>query len=107
MSGATLGILGSGSIANSSKVVNNGTFDISVTTTGASINSLAGTNANALVFLGAKTLTILNANDTFAGKIQNTGKLVLASGNETLTGTNSYTGTTTINGGTLRVDGSI
>ncbi len=106
-SGANLSILGFGSIASSSKVINNGQFEMDLATAGTSINSLAGTNSNAQVFLGSNTLTILNANDTFAGKIQNTGNLVLNGGNETLTGANSYTGTTTVNSGTLRVDGTI
>lgn len=55
----------------------------------------------------AATLTINTAgNDTYAGTIQNGGAGALAvaktgPGKLTLTGTNSYTGTTTINGGTI------
>ncbi|MDA9436116.1 hypothetical protein XH88_30835 [Bradyrhizobium sp. CCBAU 51627] len=106
--GAHISLIGSGSIATSSKVVDNGTLDLSVTNTNSAIKSLAGTNSNANLFLGSSlNLTITNANDTYAGKIQSAGNLVLASGNETLTGANSYTGTTTVNGGTLRVDGTI
>jgi fibronectin-binding autotransporter adhesin len=44
-SGATLGIEGSGTVGSSSKVVDNGGLDISVTITGTSIKSLAGTNS--------------------------------------------------------------
>jgi autotransporter-associated beta strand protein len=104
-SGATLLLSGSGSIASSSKLTDNGTFDISATTAGASIKSLAG---NGTVNLGSRTLTLTNANDTFAGTITGNGGLTLASGVETLSGTNSYLGPTTINsGGTLVVNGSI
>ena len=105
---ADLGLIGTGSIASSSKVIDNGSLDLSVTTSGASITTLAGTNANANVFLGSKTLTLTAANDTFAGNISGaSGNLILSSGHETLTGNNTYSGATTINGGTLEVDGSI
>src|SRR5205085_6367669 len=43
----------------------------------------------------------------YAGKIQSNGNLVLAAGNQILSGVNTYTGTTTVNGGTLSVNGSI
>ena len=107
-SGAVLAILGSGSIASSSKVVNNGDLDLSGgSAPGTSIKSLAGTNANATVFLSSQPLTITAANDSFAGSIQDNGGIVLAGGTQTLAGNNSYTGTTTINGGTLIVNGTI
>ena len=106
--GATLEIQGSGTVGSSSKVVDNGGLDISVTITGTSIKSLAGTNTG-VVFLGSRTLTLTAANDTFAGVITSSGGggLTLTSGTETLTGTNFYGGATTINGGTLTVNGSI
>src|SRR6185503_663179 len=106
--GGTLALSGSGSIATSSKVdVANaaGTFDISATTAGAMVTSLNGV-ANSHVTLGAQTLTLSNANDSYAGIIQGTGGLTLTAGTQTLTGTNTYTGTTTINGGTLALAGS-
>jgi autotransporter-associated beta strand protein len=108
--GADLGIEGTGSIATSSKVVVNGALDISVTSSGTSIKSLAGTDPTGLVLLGNFTLTITAANDTFAGGISGgggTGGLTLTGGTETLTGSNGYTGATTINGGTLVVNSSI
>jgi uncharacterized protein with beta-barrel porin domain len=107
--GAILGIEGIGSIASSSKVIDNGALDISVTF-GASIKSLAGTNTAGQVTLGNETLTITAANDTFAGGIiggGGNGGLTLTGGTETLTGSNGYTGATTINGGTLVVNSSI
>ncbi len=100
-----------GSIASSSGVINNGTFDISgigngVTPVSTSIMSLSGTTASAIVFLGVNQLTITNANATYAGTIQDGffgpgGSLALTGGTETLTGANTYTGGTTITGGTL------
>jgi fibronectin-binding autotransporter adhesin len=103
-----LALSGSGSIASSSSVTDNGVFDISQTTAGASITSLSGTNA---LNLGSKTLTLTNASGTYSGFIQDAGagpgtggKLTIAGGTETLTGTNTYTGATTINSGaTLKI----
>ncbi len=99
---ATLALSGLGSIATSSAVAigTNGTFDISQTTTGASIQRLLGTGT---VALGGKTLTITNASTTFDGTIADGGigggvggNLVISGGTQTLSGTNTYTGTTTI-----------
>ncbi|WP_246553945.1 autotransporter outer membrane beta-barrel domain-containing protein [Bradyrhizobium ottawaense] len=96
----TLALASSGSVAASSRVVANGTFSVSgITAAGTSIQSLAGTGA---VALGAKNLTITNANDQFAGVIGGTGGLTLTGGIQTLAGANTYNGATTVNGGTLR-----
>ncbi len=95
-SGATLALLGTGSIAASSGVADNGTFDISALTGGTSIVSLSG---NGTVSLGANTLTLSNGGGTFAGAIGGTGGLTILAGTETLGGTNTYSGTTTINSG--------
>jgi autotransporter-associated beta strand protein len=104
---ALLGAGGGNSLANSSKVIDNGSLDFSVNVVDSSIKSLAGTNANANVFLGSHTLTLTAANDTYAGFISGTGGLTLASGTETLTGSIGYSGATTINGGTLVVNSSL
>jgi uncharacterized protein with beta-barrel porin domain len=109
INGGTLALTGLGSIANSSQVsLANaaGTFDISGTTAGATITTLAGV-ANSHVTLGGQTLTLSNASTTYAGVIQGTGGLTLTGGIQTLSGTNTYGGATTINGGTLLVNGSI
>lgn len=98
---------GDGSIATSSNVIANGVFDITGLSGGTSIKSLSGSgNVN----IGANTLTITNGNGSFAGIIGDGGfggGLVMAGGTEILSGANTYTGTTTVNGGRLEVDGSI
>jgi autotransporter-associated beta strand protein len=106
-SGAILGLLGTGSISASSKVIDNGALDLTVMSVGSSIKSLAGTNSNANLFLGNQTLTLTAANDTYAGLISGSGGLTLTGGTETLTGSIGYTGATTINGGTLVVNSSL
>ncbi|TBC88618.1 autotransporter outer membrane beta-barrel domain-containing protein (plasmid) [Rhizobium beringeri] len=101
--GSSLALSGAGAIANSSRVVADGIFNVSAATT-PTIQSLAGSGS---VLLGAQTLTIANANDTFAGVIGGTGGLTVTGGNQTLSGVNTYTGATTVTGGRLAVNGSI
>ncbi|HTJ77356.1 MAG TPA: autotransporter-associated beta strand repeat-containing protein, partial [Rariglobus sp.] len=94
-----LALSGSGSIANSNVAGSGGTFDISGTTSGASVVSLAGSDA---VTLGSQTLALSNASGTYSGVMSGTGGgLTLTAGTEILSGANTYTGATTINGGTL------
>ncbi|WP_338616449.1 autotransporter domain-containing protein [Achromobacter sp. E1] len=101
--GATLALAGNGSLAASSGVINNGTFDISGTTAGASVQALTGAGATTL---GARTLTLTNAAGTYAGAIGGTGGITLNAGTQTLTGNHTYSGATTINGGTLALTGN-
>ncbi|MBD8872774.1 autotransporter-associated beta strand repeat-containing protein [Rhodanobacter sp. DHB23] len=103
ISGGTLALSGAGSIAASSGVADNGTFDLSGSTGGASIASLSGTGA---VALGGQSLTLSLAGDSFGGVIGGSGGLALTAGTETLTGSNTYTGATTISGGTLALSGT-
>lgn len=99
-SGSSLSLQGAGSIANSSRIIADGTFDIAgVTAPGTNIQSLAGGGA---VTLGTKDLTITNANDLFSGIISGTGGLTVTGGTQTLSGANNYIGATTVNGATLR-----
>jgi len=101
--GSGLALSGAGAIASSSRVVADGTFDVSAATT-PTVQSLAGSGS---VLLGAQTLTIANANDTFAGVIGGTGGLTVSGGSQMLSGVNTYTGATTLSGGQLAVNGSI
>ncbi|UFX41996.1 autotransporter domain-containing protein [Bradyrhizobium sp. 41S5] len=71
------------------------------------IGSLAGAGA---VTLGAATLTTGNdgTSTTFSGSLSGTGGLTkIGAGTLALSGINIYTGSTTVSGGTLEVDGSI
>lgn len=103
-SGAALALSGAGSIATSSGVVDNGVFDISNTTSGATITSLSGSGG---VSLGSEELTLSNAAGTYAGTyagaISGSGGLDVAGGTETLSGASSYTGGTTIANATVRI----
>jgi outer membrane autotransporter protein len=105
-SGSTLALATAGSIAASSRLVDNGTFDISgLTGTGISIQTLAGSGT---VATGTKSLTLTNASDTFAGAFTGSGALTLAGGTETLTGNSSaFTGATNVQSGTLAVNGTL
>ncbi|CAD6556585.1 hypothetical protein LMG27952_06144 [Paraburkholderia hiiakae] len=100
--GATLALSGAGGVSASSGVTDNGTFDISNTTNGASIANLSGGGS---VYLGSRTLTINNASGTFSGAFTGSGKLKTAgSGSLILDGNSaSFTGTTEIASGLLEV----
>jgi autotransporter-associated beta strand protein len=112
---AVLALGGSGSIATSSGVfvATGGTFDISQTTAGASITTLAdypSSPAGGTVSLGSQTLTITNGSTTFSGVIADGGlgggtggSLTIAGGTQVLAGANTYTGGTTISAGTLQI----
>ena len=97
-SGATPALIGAGGIGGSSGVTDNGTFDISGTTSGAAIQSLTG---GGTVALGSQTLLLANAAGTFSGTIGGTGGLALIGGTQTLTGANTYTGGTLISNSVL------
>ncbi len=101
-----------GAIANSASVtiVGGGSLDISETTLPVSINQLSGDGS---LSLGSKSITINNdiGNLVYSGFISDggfglgVGGSIQKIGNGTLnlTGTNSYTGPTTIDGGTLAI----
>jgi fibronectin-binding autotransporter adhesin len=99
-----------GSIAESVRVVVEGGLDISGTNNGASIKGLEGGASTAEVILGNERLTITDANafdaidptvgapvgSSFAGVISGAGGLTVVDGRQTLTGVNTYTGSTII-----------
>jgi outer membrane autotransporter protein len=116
----TLALAGTGAIAQSSGVdlaASGAIFDISQTTAGASVAALGSTGGAGIVALGGQTLTITTTGGTFSGVIQDAGigagtggGLTIGNGSvgitQTLTGANTYTGTTTINAGSaLRLSG--
>jgi autotransporter-associated beta strand protein len=87
----------------------NGSLDISAhAAPGVAIGSIEGDGD---AFLGVNNLTVgsNNLSTTFSGVIQGTGGLLTKVGIATLelTGTNTYTGDTSVNRGVLQVDGSI
>ncbi|MCJ8157932.1 autotransporter domain-containing protein [Sphingomonas sp. LaA6.9] len=83
-----------------------GTFDISGTSQ--TIASLSGTDESSVV-INDSTLTVdQDSNTEYAGDIAGDGSLVLTGdGRLNLTGNSTYTGPTTVEGGTLSVNGSI
>jgi autotransporter-associated beta strand protein len=72
------------------------------------IDSLTTSAGQTVILEGTSTLTVGDATSTsIAGVISGTGNLVKqGSGTLTLSGANTYTGTTTVNAGTLSVTGS-
>ncbi len=97
--GSTLALNAAGTIAASSGVANAGNFTIAGNKT---IDSMTGAGTTAL---GANSLTIgdaSNTTSTYSGVISGAGGITKAgAGTLTLSGTNSYTGTTTVSSGTL------
>lgn len=96
------------------EVFGNGFMDISPNGAGVMVGSIEG---DGNIFLGARTLSVgSNGLSTdFSGVLQDGGATAgtggsltkIGVGTLTLTGTNTYTGDTNINAGTLIVDGSI
>ncbi|NBZ97687.1 MAG: hypothetical protein EBS46_02780, partial [Proteobacteria bacterium] len=94
----TLLLVDDGQISNSSQVnitSASGVFDISesMSSAGAIINDLQGSGR---VNLGDQYLTLKNAQSTYSGVITGLGGLNIDGGNLTLTGKNTYSGSTTI-----------
>lgn len=112
-----LGIGGPGSMVNSTVVKADGTFDVAHSAAGQSIQALTGSGT---VVLGDTTLALTNASGTFSGSIRNDyadgvtrpdvvpvpvllggenqthGGLIIAGGQQSLSGDSSYTGKTGI-----------
>ncbi len=100
---------GANAISDSGAVILTDTVAAALTlNTNQTIGSLSGGGASGgNVDLGANTLTVGDASDTtFAGVLSGTGSLVKqGSGSLTLSGTNTYTGSTHVNAGTVTLDG--
>ena len=105
--GAGLALAGSGSIALSSGVVADGTFDIVQATNGAQVSKLSGSG---MVLLGDNALALTGKGSDFAGAISGQGDLSVTRGTHALSGTNTYAGATDIGANgtlSLRDSGSI
>lgn len=111
---ATLDLRHVSAIAASSEVnlaASGATLDISNAGGDATIQALRGV-AGSIVTLRNSNLVITNAASDFAGIIKPafgvpTGGVILNGGHQTLSGINTYLGATTVNAGTLSVNGSI
>ena len=108
----TVQLLAADQIPNTASVTINRTSGrLAHTNNNETVGSLvdSGTGTGSAVSLGSGTLTIAsNADATFSGAIGGTGSLVKTGAfAQTLAGTSTYTGATTVQAGTLQVNGSI
>jgi autotransporter-associated beta strand protein len=111
ISGDVFQLTNAGALTATNQVaVNSATLDLNGLSPG--ISSLGGNGTVGNSVAKSVTLTINGSfSNTFSGVIQNgngtTSLIMSGSGTQTLSGNNTYTGATTILGGTLQVDGSI
>ena len=96
VSAGALVLADGGSIAASSGLTDNATFDISGAASGASLASLSGAG---VVVLGSQTLTLTAASGDFSGAIGGAGGLSVSGGAQVLSGANSFTGGVSISAG--------
>lgn len=96
----------------------NGTGNLDLSGLSSSGTTAGSIEGDGFVYLGSKTLTVggNNLDTTFSGTIQDTGGYVSdtggsltkeGTGNLILSSDSTYTGATTVNGGTLSVNGSL
>jgi len=98
-----LALVSGGSISQATSVAVDGTFDISQTSSGATINNLSGSG---LVVLGSQSLTINQSSPgEFSGSFGGSGGVTIEGAAPlTLSGTSAYTGPTNILGQLLFKD---
>jgi len=108
--GTGLRLHGTSTLSASARVINNGLLDFTNATgtgipTGHVVKSLSGVGE---LWLGANPLVIgSGAGENFGGVISGSGGLILQQGSQSLSGVNTYTGVTNIQGtATLRLDGT-
>ena len=104
ISAGTLRVSGSLNSYTDVSVSSGATYDIDASDT---ISSLSG--AGTIDIANSQTLTAGNSNNTnVSGVIQGAGGYTkVGTGTQTLSGANTYTGTTAINGGVIKVTGSL
>ena len=108
----TLALTGAGALAATGALAltsSTAVFDMSGVTGDRTIGDLSGVTGSSVV-LGAQGLTVGTANDTsFAGIISGVGGTLTKAGTGMLAlgGVNTFTGLTTLSGGTLQVNGSL
>ena len=101
-SGATLRTNIAGAIGATTAMQVDGTFNLN--STNQSIGTLSGAGSGVVTLGTASLTTQSNSDSEFDGVISGTGSLTKSgSGMLTLTGTNTYSGTTTITAGTLQI----
>ena len=87
---------------------NLGAGQLDISGTDQTIGGLSGGGGASVVIDDSELTVDQDENTSFAGDITGTGSLIkTGEGTLNLTGTNSYTGPTAVNGGTLAVNGSI
>lgn len=93
-------ILDDGSLAQSSTVNIDatGTFDLSKSNNGATIQALSGSGSVLLGSQNGQRGMTITAGGVFGGSISGYGDLRISGGNQTLTGNNSFTGTVYLGG---------
>lgn len=106
-----LALRGAGDVSSSNEVIISGgaTFDVSATSNGATAKQISSNGPGVgTVSLGSQTLSLTQQNGLFSGVIEGSGGLTLSAFSQllTLTGTQSYTGTTNISSGILRLSGA-
>ncbi|HEV2154856.1 autotransporter domain-containing protein [Bradyrhizobium sp.] len=98
VSGGTLALSGFGDISSSSVVTVDATLDASASAFSFNVLTTLAGSSSGVVNMGSNGLVIANGSTEFAGVIQGTGGLEIVAGTQTLSGVNTYTNATQIDG---------